>query len=116
MSATLSEGRQESQKKSCVKPSRGDGRRFIPLATVYQIGCGYASLQFPNLPILPFDAGAARRYGEIRAQLERQGTMLGDADLCIASIALARDLTIVTGNVRHFQRVPGLSVENWLVY
>ncbi len=68
----------------------------------------------PNIPVLPFDSAAARRYGEVRAQLERQGTPLGDADLRIASIALTNDLIMVTGNVRHFQRVPDLSVENWL--
>ncbi len=68
----------------------------------------------PELPILPFDTLAARRYGEVRAELERRGTPLGDADLRIAAIALARGLTVVTGNVRHFQRVPGLQVENWL--
>ena len=68
----------------------------------------------PELPVLPFDASAARRYGEVRAELERRGTPLGDADLRIAAIALARGLTVVTGNVRHFQRVPGLPVENWL--
>lgn len=68
----------------------------------------------PNLPILPFDASAARRYGEVRAELERRGTPMGDADLRIASIALTLDLTVVTANVRHFQKVPGLAVENWL--
>ena len=76
----------------------------------------------PNLPVLPFDAAAARRYGEVRAELERRGTRsagsgqapTGDADLRIASIALDRDLAVVTGNVRHFERVPGLAVENWL--
>ena len=68
----------------------------------------------PNLPILPFDASAARRYGEVRAELGRRGTPMGDADLRIASIALTRDLTVVTANVRHFQKVPGLAVENWL--
>ena len=67
-----------------------------------------------NLPVLPFDASAARRYGEVRAELERRGTPIGDADLRIASIALDRDLTVVTGNVRHFQKVPGLAVDNWL--
>jgi tRNA(fMet)-specific endonuclease VapC len=68
----------------------------------------------PNLPVLPFDASAARRYGEVRAELERRGALIGDADLRIASIALTHDLTVVTGNVRHFARVPGLRVENWL--
>ena len=68
----------------------------------------------PELPVLPFDAVAARRYGEVRTELERRGTPLGDADLRIAAIALARGLTVVTGNIRHFQRVPRLRVENWL--
>jgi tRNA(fMet)-specific endonuclease VapC len=67
-----------------------------------------------HLPVLPFDSIAARRYGEIRAELERLGTPIGDADLRIAAIAMARGLTVVTGNVRHFRRVPGLAVENWL--
>ena len=68
----------------------------------------------PNLPVLPFDASAARRYGEVRAEVERRGTPIGDADLRIAAIALDRNLTVVTGNVRHFQKVPSLAVENWL--
>lgn len=67
----------------------------------------------PYHPMLPFDASAARRYGEVRAQLERQGTPLAEADLRIAAIALARDLILVTGNIRHFQRVSGLTIENW---
>jgi tRNA(fMet)-specific endonuclease VapC len=64
--------------------------------------------------VLPFDATAAEVYGRLRAELERDGRRLDDPDLRIASIALARELTLVTGNVRHFARVPGLSVENWL--
>lgn len=66
-----------------------------------------------NLAVLPFDAAAARRYGELRAELEQRGTPIGDADMRIASIALANGLIIVTGNVRHFEQVPGLAVENW---
>ncbi len=64
--------------------------------------------------ILPFDANAAEVYGPLRAELERQGRRLDEPDLRIASIALSRELTLVTGNVRHFKRVPGLVVENWL--
>jgi tRNA(fMet)-specific endonuclease VapC len=68
----------------------------------------------PNLAVLPFDDLAARAYGDLRADLERRGTPIGDADSRIASIALVHGLTVVTANVRHFERVPGLAVENWL--
>lgn len=68
-----------------------------------------------NLPVLAFDEAAAREYGQLRAHLEQQGLPIGDADMRIASIALARDLVVVTGNRRHFDRVPSLVVENWLV-
>jgi tRNA(fMet)-specific endonuclease VapC len=68
----------------------------------------------PELPVLPFDAAAARRYGEIRAELEQRGTPIGDADTRVAAIALSRGLKVVTGNERHFRRVPGLEIENWL--
>ena len=61
-----------------------------------------------------FDEQAARAYAEIRVELEAKGQRLDDADLRIAAICLARDLTLITGNVRHFERVPGLRVENWL--
>lgn len=68
----------------------------------------------PNLPVLSFDAAAARRCGELRAKLERMGTPIGDADMRIAAIALSHDLKVVTGNERHFQRVSELQIENWL--
>ena len=67
-----------------------------------------------HLAVLPFDADAAREYGGLRARLEAEGTPIGNADTQIVSIALAHDLVVVTGNVRHFQRVPELEVENWL--
>ena len=66
-----------------------------------------------HLPVLPFDSAAAHHYGVIRAELEQERISIGDADTRIAAIALARDLAVVTGNVRHFERVPGLLVENW---
>jgi tRNA(fMet)-specific endonuclease VapC len=74
----------------------------------------YEERVLPFLQILDFDAGSAEVYGRIRSELERQGLPLSDADLMIASIALRHDLTLVTGNTRHFLRVPGLRLENWL--
>jgi tRNA(fMet)-specific endonuclease VapC len=64
--------------------------------------------------VLPFDERAAEVYGPLRADLEAEGRRLDEPDLRIASIALSRSLTVVTENVRHFARVPGLAVENWL--
>ncbi|MBW8060203.1 MAG: type II toxin-antitoxin system VapC family toxin [Solirubrobacterales bacterium] len=66
------------------------------------------------LTVLPFDESAAEVYGPLRARLEAEGRRLDEPDMRIASIALSRDLTLVTGNVRHFARVPDLTVENWL--
>jgi tRNA(fMet)-specific endonuclease VapC len=67
-----------------------------------------------TLPVISFDAAAAYKYGLLRADLERAGRRLDDPDLRIASVALAHDLVLVTGNVRHFSRVPELQLENWL--
>ena len=61
----------------------------------------------------PFDDRAAQQYGRIRAQLEKLGTPIGPNDLLIASIALARDVTLVTANTREFARVEGLQWEDW---
>jgi tRNA(fMet)-specific endonuclease VapC len=67
-----------------------------------------------NRTILPFDADVARRYGEVRADLERRGAPIGDPDMRIAATALVHGLIVITGNLRHFQRVSNLVVENWL--
>jgi len=64
--------------------------------------------------VLPFDRAAAEVYGLLRVDLERRGERVDDPDLRIVSIALACDLTLVTGNVRHFARGPGLRIENCL--
>ena len=75
----------------------------------------FESRLWPNLLILPFDTLAAESYGRLRANLEQEGLLLAEPDLRIASIALVHDLTLVTGNVRRFARVPRLRVENWIV-
>lgn len=71
-------------------------------------------LVWPNINILPFDDLAARTYGKLRAQLELAGTPVSEPDLRIASIALTRQFILITGNTRHFSRVPNLRIENWL--
>jgi len=62
------------------------------------------------LTVLPYDVAAARVYGQVRARLESAGRPLADADLQIAATALLHDLEMVTGNVKHFRRVPGLRI------
>jgi len=68
----------------------------------------------PAVTVLPYDVAAARVYGQIRAHLESAGRPLADADLQIAATALHHDLELVTGNVKHFKRVPGLRISRAL--
>jgi tRNA(fMet)-specific endonuclease VapC len=62
-----------------------------------------------------FDDRAAEVYGQIRADLAVRGQLIGHNDLMIAAIALANRLTLVTHNTSEFNRVPGLTVEDWQV-
>lgn len=64
--------------------------------------------------VLPYDERAARRFGRVKADLERAGMRLSDLDLQIASIALQHDVPLVTHNRRHFERLPDLVIEDWL--
>ena len=66
------------------------------------------------LPVLPFEGPADLLYGEIRAKLEAAGTPIGANDLLIAAHALMLNMVLVTDNTREFERVDGLTVENWL--
>ncbi|GMV14489.1 MAG: hypothetical protein AMXMBFR56_27130 [Polyangiaceae bacterium] len=67
-----------------------------------------------TMECLGFDADAAQHYGELRAHLEAKGRRLDDADLRIAAICRSRNQVLVSGNEKHFARVPGLRYENWL--
>ncbi|MGA1285032.1 MAG: type II toxin-antitoxin system VapC family toxin [Prochlorothrix sp.] len=70
-------------------------------------------LFFGDLVSLPFDAAAAEIAAQVRVSLQRQGTPIGPYDLQIAAIALVHDLTLVTHNLREFERVGGLRCEDW---
>lgn len=103
-------------------------RQHISTITVFEIVYGACKsdrsdyhirnlqeILLPAVGLLGFDSKAAFVCGHIRVALEKAGTPLALADLEIAAIALANKLVLVTGNIRHFARVPGLTVENWLV-
>ncbi len=66
------------------------------------------------ISLMDFDLDDAREAGDIRANLERQGTPFGPYDLLIAGQARRRGAVLVTANEDEFRRVPGLNVENWL--
>jgi tRNA(fMet)-specific endonuclease VapC len=68
-----------------------------------------------DVGVLPFDATCAERFGMERGRLLRQGVVVPDSDLMIASVALVHDLTLVTHNTADFQNVPGLSLADWLI-
>jgi tRNA(fMet)-specific endonuclease VapC len=62
---------------------------------------------------LPWDDAVSEAFGEIKAVLERRGERVDDFDLAIAAHAIAARATLVTGNTKHFARVPGLEIEDW---
>jgi len=65
------------------------------------------------LRVVAFDAESAEYYGTIRAELEGRGLPIGPFDTMIAAHALRLGLPLVTNNSREFQRVPGLTIEDW---
>ena len=66
------------------------------------------------LAILPFDEAALWAYGDLRADLERQGTPIGSLDMFIAAHALSIQATLVIKTLAEFERVPGLQLDNWV--
>ncbi len=66
-----------------------------------------------RMELLEFSAQACERFGKIRGQLEARGSLIGDFDIMIASIALAHSQSVLTRDVEHFEKIPGLTVESW---
>jgi tRNA(fMet)-specific endonuclease VapC len=66
----------------------------------------------PRFTVLAYDVDVARVYGQTRAELESMGVTVAEADLQIASTGLRYGLTVVTGNVRHFEKVPRLTLRD----
>ncbi len=63
--------------------------------------------------ILPLTEKSVKISAEIYSTLRKSGNMLDDIDLLIAGIAIENDVTLITNNVKHFGRIPGLKIENW---
>jgi tRNA(fMet)-specific endonuclease VapC len=94
--------------------------------TVAELKYGIYKSQFPEknqtalnqflypLQIIKFNESAADYYGEIRADLEKRGQVIGAMDMLIAAHALSLDIILVTNNSKEFSRIPHLKIENWL--
>jgi tRNA(fMet)-specific endonuclease VapC len=66
-----------------------------------------------NISVLPFDEACGAQFGKLASELVARGTSIGDYDALIAAHAMELRVTLVTVNVKHFNRITGLKVENW---
>lgn len=67
-----------------------------------------------DVHVLDYDAVGAEQFGKLQGELLKRGLTVPTADLMIAAVALANDLTLVTHNTADFQAIPGLRLEDWL--
>jgi tRNA(fMet)-specific endonuclease VapC len=98
---------------------------LISAITVAELEYGAAKSHYPErnkialleflapFSLLAFDDKDAVEFGNIKAQLEKSGQIIGPMDLLLAAQAKSKQLILVTNNVREFQRVDGLKIENW---
>ena len=75
----------------------------------------HAFFEAPGPEILPLDDAVMNCFGKFKAELRRKGQPIGDTDLLIAGVAVSRNLKLVTHNARHFERIPGILLEDWFV-
>ena len=73
----------------------------------------YEDEVFSRLTVLPFDWDSARIFGRVKAEIERKGLPRFEAGLQIAAVAMANNLTLVSGHTKHYSGIPGLRFENW---
>jgi tRNA(fMet)-specific endonuclease VapC len=67
-----------------------------------------------EVSVVPYEIDSARIFGQLKVELSAQGITINPMDLLIASAAFSYDLTLVTNNVKHFEKIPGLRIEDWL--
>jgi len=66
-----------------------------------------------TINIIPFELNHSKIYGEIRSDLQKKGEIINELDIFIATIAIEKDLPIITRNVKHFERIIKLKVDTW---
>ena len=67
-----------------------------------------------TIEIIESDFEIMKRFGEIKAKLQRQNELISDADIIIAATSLEKSERLITGNIAHFKRIDGLKIENWI--
>jgi tRNA(fMet)-specific endonuclease VapC len=97
----------------------------ISIITLFELECGVEKSQYRQrskdalakfllpLNLINLDRSSALESAIIRAQLEKKGMPIGPYDLLIAGLALSRDMILVTNNIKEFEKVEGLHLENW---
>jgi len=68
-----------------------------------------------TIEVIAFDKKAIDNFALIKTELKKQNNLIDDFDILIAAVALSNDMILVTNNVKHFERIPGLTIENWLI-
>ena len=120
----------------CVRILRGDSealaayRRFkgnlaIPFMVVGELYYGADRSKNPErarmgvekfistLSVFESTQAIMSKFGSTKARLAAKGTLIEDADILIAAMALSMDMPLATGNVKHFERVQGLKISQW---
>jgi len=99
---------------------------FISSITVAELEYGVAKSRYPEknrvalieflsiFNTLNFDDKDAVEFGAIKSKLEKSGKIIGPMDLLLSAQARAKKLTLVTNNIREFERIEGLRIENWV--
>jgi tRNA(fMet)-specific endonuclease VapC len=98
----------------------------ISIITLFELDCGVEKSQYPQrskaalakfllpLNLINLDRSSAMESAIIRVQLEKKGMPIGPYDLLIAGLARSRGMTLVTNNIKEFERVANMPLENWV--
>ena len=84
--------------------TKKDSKRYLPKV----------ELIFENIKLYSFDKKSARIFGILKAQMQKEGIVVADMDLMIASITLTYDEVLISNNIKHFSKVKGLRIETWV--